>query len=169
VAYTLAGARPDIYLMRAGEEPVPFEQDASSPEFSPDGRWIAYQSPGTGAASVFVRPVVGEGKWQVSPTGGSYPIWTAEGRELLYLDTGQPTRPLMQVDIAPGETFRAGPPRVLFEDTSRFTTATSPMKNWDVDLTGNHFAFIELARDDSSRAPIEVLLNWTNQASGESR
>ena len=38
-----------------------------------EGRWIAYQSPGSGAASVYVRPVEGEGKWQVSPTGGSYP------------------------------------------------------------------------------------------------
>jgi len=169
VAYTLAGARPDIYLMSAGEEPILFEQDASSPEFSPDGRWIAYQSPGTGSASVFVRPVEGEGKWQVSPTGGSYPTWTTNGRELLYMDTDQPTRPLMRAEIAPGETFRAGPPRVLFEDTSRFTTATSPMKNWDVDLSGNRFAFIELARDESAHAPIEVLLNWSQQISNEER
>lgn len=75
----------------------------------------------------------------------------------------------MRVDIAPGETFRAGPPRVLFDDTSRFTTATSPMKNWDALPTGDLFAFIELARDESARAPIEVLLNWTNQPSGEGR
>jgi hypothetical protein len=114
-----------------------------------------------------VRPVDGEGKWQVSPTGGSYPTWTANGRELLYMDTAQPTRPLMRVEIASGETFRAGPPRVLFEDTSRFTTATSPMKNWDVDLSGNRFAFIELARDESAHAPIEVLLNWSQQISGD--
>jgi serine/threonine-protein kinase len=169
VAYTLAGARPDIYLMSAGEEPILFEEDASSPEISPDGRWIAYQSPGSGSASVYVRPIEGDGKWQVSPTGGSYPNWTANGRELLYLDTGQPARPLMRVDITPGETFRAGPPRVLFEDTSRFTTATSPMKNWDVDLDGNRFAFIELARDEMSQAPIEVLLNWSQQGSSDGR
>ena len=132
-----------------------------------EGRWIAYQSPGSGAASVYVRPVEGEGKWQISPTGGSYPCWTADGRELLYIDTLKPTRPLMTVDIAPGGTFRAGPPRVLFEDTSRFTTATSPMKNWDATRNGDLFAFIELARDESARAPIEVLLNWTQQVSGE--
>jgi len=169
VAYTLAGARPDIYLMSADEEPVLFEPDASSPEISPDGRWIAYQSPGTGSARVFVRPVTGEGKWQVSPTGGSYPLWTANGRELLFMDTDQPTRPVMKVDVAPGESFRAGPPEVVFEDTSRYTTATSPMKNWDMDASGDLFAFIELARDESSQAPIEVLLNWSQQVSGDGR
>ena len=169
LAFTQIGATPDIYLMRPGEEPVLFQKDASSPSFSPDGRWIAYASPGSGNASAFVRPVDGEGKWQVSPGIGSYPTWSGDGRELYYLDIGLPNRPLIKVDIEPGSVFRSGPPVELIADTSRYTTSTAPQKNWDVASSGDEFFFIELDREESTRARIEFLLNWSQQISGENR
>lgn len=36
------------------------------PFFSPDGRWLAYHSMESGAAEVYVRPLNGRGKWQIS-------------------------------------------------------------------------------------------------------
>ena len=40
------------------------------PAFSPDGRWIAYQSNESGQAEVYVRPFPGPGgKWQISRGG----------------------------------------------------------------------------------------------------
>ncbi len=40
--------------------------------FSPDGRWLAYDSNETGITEVYVRPFPGPGgKWQVSTAGGS--------------------------------------------------------------------------------------------------
>jgi Tol biopolymer transport system component len=47
----------------------------SNPEFSPDGRWLAYTSYKTGRLEVFVRPYpdVESGEWQVSSGGGQAP------------------------------------------------------------------------------------------------
>ena len=64
--------------------------------FSPDGRWVAYQSNESGRAEIYVRPfalrvssgstaIPTSGQWQVSTAGGIYPTWRADGRELYYL------------------------------------------------------------------------------------
>ena len=57
--------------------------------FSPDGRWIAYQSYESGRNEVFVRPFPGPGgKWQISTTGGSQPAWSQKRHELFYVAVG---------------------------------------------------------------------------------
>ena len=59
-----------------------FETD---PEFSPDGRWIAYISNESGANEIYVRPFPGPGgKTQISTGGGSLPQWSRTGKELYY-------------------------------------------------------------------------------------
>ena len=78
----------DILLATKGEEPRLFEEAASAPAISPDGRWIAYASPGAGVSSVYVRPLEGDGKWQVSPGLGAYPRWSGDGRRLFYIEIG---------------------------------------------------------------------------------
>ena len=46
-------------------------------EISPDGRLIAYESTESGRDEVYVRlfPAVDSGRWQISPEGGSRPLW----------------------------------------------------------------------------------------------
>lgn len=53
---------------------------------SPDGRWLAYESNSLGRYEVHVRPFpsVENGQWRVSSGGGTQPVWTAGGRELIY-------------------------------------------------------------------------------------
>jgi Tol biopolymer transport system component len=55
-----------------------------SPDVSPDGRYIAYDS--QGGISVRPFPRVTDGSWHVSTDGGSRPLWARNGRELFYLD-----------------------------------------------------------------------------------
>ena len=51
--------------------------------FSPDGRWVAYESNATGRDEIFVRPFPGPGgQWQASVGGGISPRWGADGKEL---------------------------------------------------------------------------------------
>ena len=66
-------------------------------QFSPDGRWVAYQSNESGQNEIYVRRFVVPGnatdstaaqaaQWQVSTAGGVYPTWRADGKELFYID-----------------------------------------------------------------------------------
>ena len=162
LAYTRIGATADIFLITQGEEARLFESRASCADISPDGRWIAYSSPGSGVSSVYVRPLEGEGKWQVSPNLGAYAQWSGDGRKLFYIDIGLPKRPLMVVDVEPGESFQIGPPRVVLENLGgAFVTSTAPAKNWDVSPSGDRFVFIEFERRAQAAAQVEVALNWT--------
>jgi serine/threonine-protein kinase len=57
--------------------------------FSPDGRWIAYQSNRSGTFEIYVKPAPGSSQdggpgFPVSSGGGSLPRWLPNGRELLY-------------------------------------------------------------------------------------
>jgi Tol biopolymer transport system component len=52
-----------------------------SPDLSPDGHWIAYQSNSSdGVDQIYVRPFpdVQSGRWQVTTSGGTHPIWGEE-------------------------------------------------------------------------------------------
>jgi eukaryotic-like serine/threonine-protein kinase len=54
---------------------------------SPDGRWLAYSSNESGQTEVYVIPFRGgQGKWQVSQSGGDRPLWGKDGKTLYYAD-----------------------------------------------------------------------------------
>lgn len=79
--------------------------------FSPDGRWIAYQSNETGSPEVYLRPFPGPGAAvRVSPAGGGRPAWRADGRELFYLTPGGD---LIAAPVAPRGLPDVGLPRQL--------------------------------------------------------
>jgi len=66
----------------------------TTPVFSPDGHWLAYVSNESGRADVYVRPFPvpssGQGgKWTISSNGGTNPVWSQSGHELLYQSGGQ--------------------------------------------------------------------------------
>ena len=83
----------------------------SYPEFSPDGRWMAYVSNESGAAEVYVQPYPGPGeKIRISTAGGLEPIWTANGRELLY--RASPVRPAGFSPRRSAPCLRFGPTRL---------------------------------------------------------
>ncbi len=60
------------------------------PRFSPDGRWLAYDSNESGRFEVYVRPFPeAGGKWQVSTEGGREPRWSKRGNELFFRSEGK--------------------------------------------------------------------------------
>ena len=80
--------------------------------FSPDRRWIVYQSAGLQQQEgVFVREFPGPGlRKQIAGTGQS-PLWRKDGKEILYLDRDRVWS--VRVDTSGGE-FRASAPELLF-------------------------------------------------------
>jgi serine/threonine-protein kinase len=142
IAYINSTAGFDIEIVSLEDRKVekflgtPFSE--ADPAFSPDGRFIAYDSNESGRTEVYVRPFPASGgKWQVSDGGGAYPAWSGSGRELFYrTDTG-----IMVASIeTSGDTFRAGKPRVLFEGAFRGGIA-------GVNMAGNSFADFDVTAD----------------------
>jgi serine/threonine-protein kinase len=53
--------------------------------FSPDGRWMAYESNESGTTQIYVQPFPGPGgKWQVSNMGGRFPFWSPDRKHLFF-------------------------------------------------------------------------------------
>jgi serine/threonine-protein kinase len=87
--------------------------DEYMPALSPDGRWIAYVSLESGREEVYVRPFpeVGRARWQVSPAGGTSPVWAHSSRELFYLAPGDS---LVAASVAGTTDFQVTGRRALF-------------------------------------------------------
>jgi serine/threonine-protein kinase len=93
------------------------------PSFSPDGRWLAYYSDEAGRNEVYVRPFLPSGgsggKWQISNSGGVAPVWSRNGRDLLYLSAGQ----IMAVSYTVKDgTFMPGKPREWISNSGTMVT-----------------------------------------------
>ena len=59
--------------------------------FSPDGRWIAYESDESGRPEIYVQPFRGPGrKLPISSDGGNYVRWSRDGREVVLCRTERP-------------------------------------------------------------------------------
>jgi hypothetical protein len=94
--YQTASAKSQILMLSlvdeggqwTGGEPEPFSRNSYTeryPSFSPDGRWLAYDSDESGTTEVYVRPFPppssGQGgKWPISNSGGTGARWSRRGR-----------------------------------------------------------------------------------------
>ena len=111
--------------MARDRKPVPVIHtsfDETAGQFSPDGRWVAYQSNESKPVQIYIRPFPGPGgPWQVTTAGGTQPRWSPDGKELFYV--GLDGR-LMAVPIAVGadRQLEAGTAVALF----RAQPATRP-------------------------------------------
>jgi serine/threonine-protein kinase len=130
-------------------------------KFSPDGRWIAYASNESGTFEIYVRPFPGPGgRWQISTGGGSFPAWSRDGRELVYMG---PDQRLMAVSYtAEGDSFSAGKPRV-WSETRMLSLGT--YATWDLAPDGKRVVAFLRNTDDLEKAATHLtfLLNFTDE------
>ena len=133
-----------------------------SGRFSPNGRWVAYQSNESGRDEIYVQPfdissavgapsAVGTptGKWQVSKGGGISPLWRGDGKELFYLS---PDGMAMAVEVGTSGVFQAGVPKALFK-------IPSGVVYWDVASDGKRFLMAAPSAANGQQ-PFTVVLNW---------
>jgi serine/threonine-protein kinase len=155
----------DIRALRVGENTEP-ETFLSTPfieenaVFSPDGRWLAYESNESGEFQVYVRPFSGPGgKWQISTEGGLDARWSADGRELFYRSGDK----VMAVSVsAQGESFRAGKPRQLFSGT--LANPPGPSQAWDVALGGQGFVMLQPDTQEAvAHTHLNFIFNWFDE------
>ena len=112
-------------------------------QFSPDGKWIAYQSAESGNLEVYLAPFPGPGpRIPVSAGGGESPIWSPDGSELFYTRGNR----LMAVSITRGATLSVSAPRVLFE--GRFRGNLNTVTPFDISPDGRRFIRVQQAQPD---------------------
>lgn len=135
-------------------EPIVFAQASiDESDFSPDGRWLAYNTDAGDDTEVFVVPVPPTGeRWQVSAGGGAQPRWGRDGRELYYLALDGT---LMAVSIGAGRRFEAAAPVALFQTG----LVVSPgYDQFDVAPDGRFL--ITRPAHAGGGTVIDVVLNW---------
>jgi eukaryotic-like serine/threonine-protein kinase len=156
LAYT---SRNDVWALPAvsgSAQPLqvtntPFVE--SGGRFSPDGRWIAYQSNDSATGQdVYIQSFPdGRRRYPVSAGGGAVPRWSKDGKELFYV---APDLTLMAVTLKPvGSDLEFGKPVRLFQ-----SRAFQGNREYDVSTDGRFLLndpFNE--RTDTS---IAVIVNW---------
>jgi Tol biopolymer transport system component/predicted Ser/Thr protein kinase len=106
------------------KEPMPFQVTEFSEtfaRFSPDGRWIAYDSDESGRGEVYVREFLlgsdgkpeATGKHQISTGGGTIPQWREDGKELFYMSLDRASMMSAEITTQPG--FQSLPGKMLFQ------------------------------------------------------
>jgi serine/threonine-protein kinase len=153
----------DIWLLPLDGErkPVSFRAtafDETAPKFSPDGRWLAFVSNESGRNEVYVSRIDDPARAavQISPEGGSEPVWSRAAHELIYRSGNRFMAVTQQ--LTNGEWSRAKP-RLLFERA--FESGNIDVANYDVTPDG-HFIVIEAAERDDSFKALRVVLNWAD-------
>jgi len=130
------------------------------PVFSPDGRWLAYMSMESGTPQVFVQPFPKTGaKHRVTQQGGGHPLWSPDGKELFYSNSGQ----LMGIDIATEPAFAFGNEQAL--GMRGFLNPERVTRPYDITPDGQRFLMVfPAAQADSVAEPsgeqINIVLNW---------
>ena len=123
--------------------------------FSPDGRWVAYQSNESGQSEIYVQAFPGPGgKWQISTAGGAEPQWGPDGKELFYRS---PDRQMMRVDVQTRGAFEAGIPEAMFTASLRPITTNN---RYLVSPDGQRFLLLSSLVEDTT-PPTTVVVNWT--------
>ncbi|HKE22584.1 MAG TPA: protein kinase [Bryobacteraceae bacterium] len=144
-------SKPEAFLRTMADELLP--------QFSPDGRWVAYRSNESGSPEIYVRPfpAAGGGKWPISAGGGLYAVWAKNGHELFYETTDNR---IMVVDYsADGASFLPGQSR-LWSDKQLFYAGTS---NMDLAPDGKRFVVFSLpeaAPGAKESVHVTVLINF---------
>ena len=101
----LHAGKPEVFLQTQESEPA---------SFSFDGRWMAYSSHESGTDQVYVRAFPDQGgKWQISNSGGTWPMWSRNGHDLFFetLDN----HIMVAAYAAKGDSFAADKPRMWSE------------------------------------------------------
>jgi serine/threonine-protein kinase len=166
LAYWAVGSATgrDIWIVPlTGErKPQPFLQtkfNEMQARFSPDSRWIAYQSEESGRYEVYVQPFPGPGgKWQISTNGGTTPVWAQNGRELFYMSSGN----FMSVSVTAQPTFSASTPRIV-ADYPPFLMGRLSNGVYDVSADGQRFLFVRANVENGPPDEVRVVLNWTEE------
>jgi Tol biopolymer transport system component len=172
----VSGSAIDLWVlpMTGTRKPFAFLQSSFEKvwgQFSPDGRWVAYESNESGQNEIYVRRFVvpGDaadstaaqaGQWQVSTAGGIFPMWRADGKELFYID--QAGMMMAAPITVTASAAVPGTPVTLFQ-TNILGGGTDNEQGRQYDVAPDGRFMINRVLD-SAATPITLILNWNPDA-----
>ena len=116
------GTHSDVWCLSLNEHRaapvIDTVHNEASATFSPDGKWLAYQSDETIRNEIYVQPFEGltdgtKRRWKISNSGGALARWRADGQELFYISA---SGRIMAVAVhTQGGEFAFDAPKVLFQ------------------------------------------------------
>ena len=115
---------------------------------------MAYASNETGRFEIYLTGFPGGGvKWEASSTGGEFPKWRRDGKEMFFLD---PADNLMAVDVnSSGNTVRMGTPHALFHSIG----IQNQLGPYNVTADGKKF-LINSGDVKEESQPFTLVQNW---------
>jgi Tol biopolymer transport system component len=156
-----ASEHTDIGLCYPGTPPR-FEWIATTPywelnpQFSPDGRFLAYTSDESGTRQLYVRQLDGDGeKWQLSTEPVSMPVWRRDGKEIFYRTR---SNEIKAVAVTLGSTLQVGTTTTLFETVLEMNGNAD--KRYDVSADGQRFVVNRLVTA-GDRPSFVLVQNWS--------
>ncbi len=150
-------SKPETWVLPLGGagKPHAFSQSrARFSAFSPDGRWVAFDSAQSGRVEIYVAPFPGPGRaTQVSNNGGFNARWRGDGRELFYLQAQDNKLMSVEMSFADGSIV-PGDPKPLFD-----LAWIGPRMTYDVMPDGGKV--LALTQPPSAGSiPLTLVLNW---------
>jgi hypothetical protein len=159
LTYTLVLPRQDLYAVTDEERSVavPLQETGSFDRvlrgFSPDGRWLAYESNLSGQRETFVTAMLEGGVTrQVSSNGGDLAVWAKTGTQLLYRQSHR-DKPDEIVRVTVNADGSIGPRSVVATGDPADAQGA-----FDVFPDGSILMIQELPRDELI---LKVVVNWT--------
>jgi DNA-binding winged helix-turn-helix (wHTH) protein/Tol biopolymer transport system component len=141
---------------------TPLGTIARWPDFSWDGKWLAYaENDREAGPQIHVRAFPPAGAPQrISTAGGIAPVWSHDGRELLYLQVDERTQVphMVSVDVTTAPDFKRSQPRVLFEAPGG---VGGPTRSHDISPNGERFVFLTnpISVDGHPAGSVTIVLN----------
>ena len=132
------------------------EKDA---QFSPDGRWIAYQSTETGQFEIYLQQFPGPGgRQRISTAGGAQVRWRRDGRELFYIALDGRLMAVPVQFASNGQSVEVGAPTPLFATHVGGAVHGTDRQQYMISPDGQRFLMNTITEEAAS--PITVILNW---------
>ena len=134
---------------------VATDANERAPRFSPDGRYVAYESNRSGQSEVYVRTFPdSSGRVQVSAGGGIEPVWARDGSRLFYRNGGR----MLSADLATSPALAVKSRATLFEGAYY---QDGMIASYDVSGGANP-RFLMLKSNDSN-LQVVVVTNWIEE------
>ena len=137
--------------------PIPVTDGSRRGQFSPEGRWVAFESAESGEMEVYVQAFPkSDGKIRVSSNGGAQPRWSADGSELFYIALDDRLMAVPMRTLANG-TIEPSAPAALF--STRIGGAVQDLTSASYMVARDGRFLMNTLLEEERTEPIRLILN----------